>query len=159
MSKKNYRKKVDFSSIKIRSKKVPRKDIDISYAEIMPKNVRQIGVSYWPIEIHRKSTSFGNSLIFFAKYWHAINSQSTSIWCDVVSIGFEKKKKFYSNLEKMCVQVFFSLGIVNANNANDYKVRFRAHCYVPIFRKFMHPCVILVMLAAGKPDRKENKFI
>ena len=87
-----------------------------------------------PSKLHRKSTSFGNSLISFAKYWHAINSQSTSIWCDVVSIGFEKKKKFYSNLEKMCVQVFFSLGIVNANNANDYKVRFRAHCYVPIFQ-------------------------
>ena len=87
-----------------------------------------------PSKLHRKSTSFGNSSIFFAKFWHAINSQSASIWCDVVPIRFGKKTKFYSNLEKMCLQVFFSLGMVNASNANDYKVRFRAHCYVPIFQ-------------------------
>ena len=68
--KKNYRKKVDFSSIKIRSKKVPRKDIAISYAEIMSKNVRQIGVNYWPIEITSKK--------YFV--WKFIN-----IFCEVLT--------------------------------------------------------------------------
>ena len=27
------------------------------------------------------------------------------------------------------------------------------------FWNLMHPCVILVMLGVGKPERKENKFI
>ena len=54
-----------------------------------------------------------------------------AMWCP---LGLKKRKSFIVILKKCVFRYFFSLGIVNANNANDYKVRFRAHCYVPIFQ-------------------------
>ena len=128
MSKKIYRNKVDFSV-----KKVRRNDIDISYTKIMSKNVRQIDVNYSPIEITSKKYVVWKFIDIFCEVltYYQQRIGVDLLWCGVHWVW---KKERLVILKNVFAGIFFSLGIVNANNANDCKVRLRTHFYVPIFQ-------------------------